>query len=198
MVDLKKPLRHISCRTKIISGATALLIIGAAGGACAMAMTRPGVEMAPTVPIPIATLPQASGVITLKGKVAEVFGTRFIVQDGSGRALIDAGPASATIVRQGETLLVQGRYDEERVRASYLVGPDGHIETVGPPVHPPHGPHSPGPGGPGREGPPPPPSPPASHAPPPAPSAAPLPPAASTSGPIGRPDTQSPPPRSNL
>lgn len=157
MVDLKKPFRPMSRRTRITGGAAALLLLGVACGAGAMAMTRPGVEMAPPVPTAIARLPQTSGIVTVKGKVAEVFGKRFVVQDGSGRTLVDAGPDSTTAVRAGSMMMVQGRYDNGQVRASYLVDPQGRVEAVGAPPRPPHDPHHAGPDGPGRNGPPPPP-----------------------------------------
>jgi hypothetical protein len=61
----------------------------------------------------------------------------------------------------GQTLMVQGRFGDGQVRASYLVRPDGSIVAVGPAGPGPigfegregHGPNH----GPGREGPPPPP-----------------------------------------
>lgn len=155
MVDLKKPLRRVSRRTQIAGGAAALLILGTAGGAGAIAMTRPSVEMAPTVPTAIHRLPQTSGIVTVKGKVAEVYGNQFIVQDRTGRTLVDAGPQSADALRSGTVMTVQGRYDNGKLRASYLVDPEGQIEAVG--GRPPHGPHRIGPDGPGRDGPPPPP-----------------------------------------
>jgi hypothetical protein len=133
------------------------------------------------VPTTTARLPQTTGIVTVKGKVAEVYGNRFIVQDSSGRALIDTGPESTNSVRPGETLLVQGRYDEGQVRASYLVDQQGRVEAVGPPLPPPHGPHGVGPEGPGREGPPPPP-PAGNNPPPPPPGGNPPPPPASQQG----------------
>jgi multidrug efflux pump subunit AcrA (membrane-fusion protein) len=51
-------------------GAAGLLVLGAAGGAGAMALTRPTVEMAPTVPTPIAKLADARGVVSVRGHVA--------------------------------------------------------------------------------------------------------------------------------
>jgi len=152
MVDLRKPFRHLSRRTKIAGSAVALIALGAAGGAGAMSMTRPGIEMAPAVPTAIARLSQTSGIVTVKGKVADVYGNRFIVQDGSGRALVDAGSDGARHLQSGGTVMIQGRYDEGQVRASYLVDSEGHVEAVGPPPGPPHGPLPVGPIGPGRDG----------------------------------------------
>lgn len=135
------------------------LAIGAAGGASAVSMTRPSVEMAPTVATPVAKLASDNGVVTVKGRVAEVFGDRFVVQDATGRAMVDAGRDAA--VTKGAPVQVQGRYDNGQLRASYLVDANGKVTPVGPPPpRPGHGPtHGPdargpaGPGGPGARGP---------------------------------------------
>ena len=135
--------------TQVKLGAAALLAIGIAGGAGAVSMTRPGIEMAPTTPTAIAKLPASSGVVTVKGRVAEVYGDRFVLQDATGRTMIDAG-RDADAVAVGKAMTVQGRYDDGQVRASYLVDPTGRIDAVGPGGRrPPHGP-----AGPGRDGPP--------------------------------------------
>ena len=154
MVEWKRPTIRVSRRTRILSGAVVLLALGAAGGAGAVSLTRPAVEMAPTVPTAIARLAQTSGIVTVKGRVAEVYGNRFVVQDGSGRILVDAGRGSSGAIRSGSGMTVQGRYDQGQLRASYLVDPQGQIEEVG--ARPPHA----GPGGPRGDGPPPPPPPP--------------------------------------
>ena len=170
------------------------LTIGAAGGASAVSLARPGVEMAPTVATPVARLANSSGVVTVKGRVAEVYGDRFVVQDGSGKAMVDGG-RDATVTK-GTSVQVQGRYDDGQLRASYLVDAAGKVTPVGPPPRPGHrpagrgpGPHGPGgpggaegrgPGGPGgpecapgaMPPPPPPPAPPADGAAPPPPVAA--------------------------
>ncbi|MGP7794652.1 hypothetical protein [Sphingomonas sp. CLY1604] len=163
-------------RQQLGLGAAVLLAVGAAGGAGAVALTRPSIEMAPTIATPIARLPASSGIVTVKGRVVEVYGDRFVVQDGSGKAMIDAGRDGAGTVTPGKAVLVQGRYDDGQLRAHFLVGPSGQVEAVGP-AHGPRGPHGPGgPGGPGGarghgpDGPPPPPPPggPDGAAPPPA------------------------------
>ncbi len=150
-------------RQRLALGAAALVAVGAAGGAGAVALTRPGIEMAPTITTPIAKLGSSDGIVTVKGRVAEVFGDRFVVQDGTGRAMIDAGRNGTGTVAKGSAVMVQGRYDEGQLRARFLVGPSGRVDEVGP-GHRPHGPGKPG--GPGRpdghggprgDGPPPPP-----------------------------------------
>lgn len=126
------------------------LAIGAAGGAGAVSLTRPGVEMAPTVATPVARLANSSGVVTVKGRVAEVYGDRFVVQDGSGKAMVDGGRDAN--VTKGAPVQVQGRYDDGQLRASYVVDANGKVTPVGPPPpRPGHGPEGrgPGPHGPG-------------------------------------------------
>ncbi|WP_443969639.1 hypothetical protein [Sphingobium sp. CR28] len=151
MVDWKNSGSRIPLRAKLAGGAVALLALGAAAGASVVSHMRPPVEMAPALPTAIAKLAQTSGTVTVKGKIAEVYGDRFIMQDGSGRLLIDAGPDGSDVVRTGSALMVQGRYDNGQLRASYLVDAQGRITDVGGPP-PPHGPH--------HDGPPPPPPPP--------------------------------------
>lgn len=163
MANWKNSSLHIPPRAKLAGGAVALLVLGAAAGASAVSHMRPSVEMAPAMPTAIAKVPQASGVVTVKGKIVEVYGDRFIMQDGSGRLLIDVGPDGSGQLRTGNALMVQGRYDNGQLRASYLVDSQGRIADVGASPHPPRGP--------GHDGPPPSPPPPSGAAVPPAPSA---------------------------
>jgi len=195
---------HIGTRQRLALGAAALIAVGAAGGAGAVALTRPSIEMAPTIATPIAKLASSGGIVTVKGRVAEVFGDRFVVQDGSGRAMIDAGRDGTANLARGNAVLVQGRYDEGQLRARFLVGPSGEVNEVGPRPGPhgpggpggPGGPHGPGgPGGPDAPPPPPPGAGPAGTPPPPPPGngrdAPPPPPAANGSV------TPPPPPAAN-
>ena len=140
-------IKRVPRRTRLTLGAAMLLTLGAAGGAGAVSMTRPTVVMAPTVQTPIAKLSTSDGVVTVKGRVAEVYGNRFVVQDGTGRTMIDAGRGAASVA-SGQQIMVQGRFADGQMRAAYLVGPDGTVDSVGPPPH--------GRRGPGRDGPPPP------------------------------------------
>ena len=142
-----------------------LLGLGAAGGAGAVLMTRPGVEMAPAQPVAIASLSARTGIVTVRGRVAEVYGGRFTVQDGSGRTLVDAGPrAPDGAVTAGAQVTVQGRFDDGVLHASFLVGADGNVTPLGPPHGGPrHGPGPRGEPGCGPEGAGPPPPPPATQ-----------------------------------
>ncbi len=101
---------------KVALGLGLGLAIGAAGGAGAVSLTRPAVEMAPTVATPVGRLSASNGVVTVKGRVAEVYGDRFVVQDATGRAMVDAGRDNAPT--KGQAVQVQGRYDDGQLRAS--------------------------------------------------------------------------------
>lgn len=136
------------------AGAALLLALGAAGGAGAVQATRPTIEMAPTVQTPIAKLSRTNDVVTVKGRVAEVFGGHFVVQDATGRAMIAAGREAPGFVSVGQPVMVQGRFENGQLLASYLVDQNGAITAVGPRAPRPAGA---GPrGGPGRDVPPPP------------------------------------------
>lgn len=115
------------------------LTIGAVGGAGAMKLMRPAPEMAPMSPVAIAAMP-ASSLVTIKGKVADIYGNKFILQDESGKTLIETGRAGegGVLVRKDEVVTIQGRFDDGFVRASYLINADGKAEALGPPGPPPH------------------------------------------------------------
>ncbi|MFS8057039.1 hypothetical protein QD357_30190 [Rhizobium sp. BR 317] len=122
--------------------AVTVLAIGAAGGAAAMRFIRPSVELAPLSPVSISSLKDDWGVVTIKGKVAEIYGNKFIVQDDSGRALIETGPAGddGKLVSVAEAVSVQGRFDHGFLHASYIVHQDGKTDVLrSPPRRPPHG-----------------------------------------------------------
>ena len=171
MVDTNKFTMGLSHKARLGLGGAALLALGLAGGAGATKLTRPAVEMAPVMPVAIASLPTRDGTVTVKGKVAEVYGDRFTVVDASGKTMVDAREGDS-MIQPGATLLIQGRYDDGQLRASFLVDGNGKIASLGPAGRPPRGPHGPGergpgrpdgPGGPdargpGRDGPPPPPA----------------------------------------
>ncbi|NYT29213.1 hypothetical protein [Rhizobium sp. WYCCWR 11128] len=122
----------------VIAAAVAL-VIGAAGGAGAVKMMRPTPEMAPLTPVAISAMP-VSSLVTIKGKVAEIYGNKFVLQDESGKALVETGRAGedGALVTQDEAVTVQGRFDDGFVHASYLVRQDGRTEALRPPKGPPH------------------------------------------------------------
>ncbi|MGO6966978.1 hypothetical protein [Rhizobium leguminosarum] len=122
----------------VIAAAVAL-VIGAAGGASAVKMMRPMPEMAPLTPVAISAMP-ASSLVTIKGKVAEIYGNKFVLQDESGKALVETGRAGedGDLVAKDEAITVQGRFDDGFVHASYLVRQDGRTEALRQPKGPPH------------------------------------------------------------
>lgn len=127
----------------------AVLAVGAVGGAGAnrfMQRMRPHAVML-LQPAPIAHLKDRSPV-AVKGQVAEVFGNKFIVQDDSGRALVDTGPRGedGKPVTKGEAITVQGHFDRGVIHANVMTRADGTSEAFGPPG-PPHHHRGPGPRG---------------------------------------------------
>jgi hypothetical protein len=183
---------YLNPRQRLGLGAAALLAIGAAGGAGAVSLTRPDIEMAPTVPTAVSRLTAAHGIVTVRGRVAEVYGDRFTVQDGSGKALVDAGPRSRLAVRAGSPILVQGRFDNGQLHARYLVDASGTVQEAGPPPpRPGAGAFPPPPGGPGAP-PPPPPGGPGAPPPPPGAGAPPPPPPGTVAPPAGAPTSPAP------
>jgi uncharacterized protein YdeI (BOF family) len=166
--------RFLRGRNGLALGGAGLLILGGAAGAMTLAATRPGVEMAPANPITIRSLASDS-IVTVRGRVAETYGNKFILADATGRALIDAGRENngSALVAPGQTVTVQGRFDDGFVHASFLVKPDGKVTALGPMGGPPRGPHGRRDGPAGADGPgrpdAPPPAPPAVSLAPPAP-----------------------------
>lgn len=151
------PRRRLS-RSAIGAGACiAILVAGAALGAGGTRLAerwRPQTVML-LQPAPIDQLRDATPV-AVKGDVAEIFGNKFIVQDGSGRALVDTGPRGerTPAAAKGETLTVQGRFERGVIHAEIVTHADGRNEAFGPP-HGPGGPKGPkaGPKGGPKEGP---------------------------------------------
>jgi hypothetical protein len=169
-------------------GTGAFLVALMAGAAAGVGGTRLVQRFHPQVvmllqPAPIAQMKDAMPV-AVKGKVAEIFGNKFVVQDDSGRALVDTGPRGdgRKIVDKGEAMTVQGRFDRGVIHAQVIAHADGRTEAFDPPrpPRPHHKPPPPPPGpradrGPHHAPPPPPPGdrgPGADRAPPPPPSAA--------------------------
>ncbi len=146
-------------RPMLLLAAAGLLGVGGALGAVVVATTRPAVTMAPAVPVAIRAL-SSDGIVTIRGRVAEVYGNKFVMADASGRALVDTGRRGedGTLVKGGEPVTVQGRFDHGFVRAAFLIGADGKVKALGPLGRPPHdrdGPPRPPHGGDDRRAPPP-------------------------------------------
>lgn len=155
---LPPPKRRIRLsRPTVVPGAVAFLLI--AGAALGAGGTRLAQSWQPRSvmllqPVPIDRMTERSS-IAIKGDVTEVFGNKFVVQDGSGRALVDTGPRGEDrmTVAKGETVTVQGRFDRGVVHADVLAHADGRNEAFGPPDRGPKEPKEPnGPKGP-KDGP---------------------------------------------
>jgi hypothetical protein len=139
---LPAPRRRLS-RTAVGAGAcVALLVAGAALGAGGTKLAQRWQPRSVMLlqPAPINAMTDAKPA-AIKGEVAELFGNKFIVQDGSGRALVDTGPGGErrAVAAKGETLTVQGRFDRGVLHADVVTHADGRNEAFGPP-RPPHGP----------------------------------------------------------
>jgi len=155
-------------RLGLLGGAAlAVLIVGAAAGAGGVKLAQrwqpQGVML--LQPSPIDKLQDGSPA-AVKGNVAEIFGNKFILDDGNGRALVDLGPRGedANAVAKGEAVTVQGMFDRGVVHARIVSHADGRNESFGPPPPPPRGAPPPRP----RADAPPPPPPPGAPPPPPA------------------------------
>lgn len=135
--DAAQPGSPVSARRRAfparfaLAGA-ALLAVGGGVGAIAVHSTRATIEMAPTNPQPIGSLVEDS-LVTVRGRIVEVFGNKAIVDDGSGRALIDLGRAGegGDLLAASQTVTIQGRFDRGVVRASFLIGADGVTRALG-------------------------------------------------------------------
>ena len=190
--------RRISPRAIGIGGAIAILVAGAALGAggTRLAQNWEPQRVMLLQPAAIGDLREDTPV-AVKGEVTDIFGNKFVIEDSSGRALVDTGPRGEDrrIVTKGEAVTVQGRFDRGIIRAQLIAHADGRNEAFG---HGPKGGPKDGPKGPKgpkdgpraeRDGPSPPPPPRdrADRGPPPPP------PPADRVGPDG--DTPPPPPR---
>lgn len=97
----------------------------------------------------------AGDAAAIKGKVAEIFGNKFILDDGSGHALVDLGRRgeNADAVAKGEPVTVQGMFDRGVVHAQIVSHSDGRSEAFGPPPPPPPRGDAPPPPSPGARAP---------------------------------------------
>ena len=116
----------------------AVLAVGAAGGVGAsryIHTSRPHSVLL-LQPAPIAQMKDDSPV-AIKGQVTEVFGSKFIVQDDTGRMLVDTGPRrdSGKALAKGEAITVQGEFKHGFVHANVMTRADGTSEVFGSPKH---------------------------------------------------------------
>jgi len=120
--------------------AAGLIAVGLVAGAGAAMLAVPRDNVMLMQPTTIASLTPYS-TVAVKGKVAEVFGNKFVIDDGSGRALVETGRAGegGKLVAAGETLTVQGHFDDGFIHGDLLVHADGRAESLRPPRPGPRG-----------------------------------------------------------
>ena len=125
-------------RSLLVGAVAAPLALGAVG----FALAQPGPRVTPTPVAPVAVSALApSGAIAAKGEVAEIFGNKFVVQDATGRALVETGREGegGRLVAKGETLTVQGRFEKGFLRAQVITHADGRADVLGAAGGPPPG-----------------------------------------------------------
>ena len=110
-------------------------VIGGGVAAAALQARRPVFVV--LAPAPIASMRDWSPV-AVRGAVAEIFGAKFVVQDPSGRALVDTGRAGegGRLVAKNETVTVQGRFERGFIHAEAIAHADGRNDFFGPPGPP--------------------------------------------------------------
>ena len=118
----------------------AAVLVGLALGAGATAIAQKGraVTYVALSPAPISAMKPWSSV-AVEGEIADVFGNKFVVQDRSGRALVETGRGGEgrELVVKNETVAVQGRFDRGFIHAISIRHSDGRTDTLDPPPLPP-------------------------------------------------------------
>jgi hypothetical protein len=136
--DAASPRRAaIPRRTWVVGAVAAPLLLGAVGLSLAQGTA---VQPTPVAPVAIQAL-APSGATAVKGEVAEIFGNKFVIQDGTGRALVETGREGegGGLVAKGETVTVQGRFETGFLHARVLTHGDGRTNLLGPAGGPPMG-----------------------------------------------------------
>ncbi|MCJ2108751.1 DNA-binding protein [Methylobacterium sp. E-041] len=132
-----KPARRLPRRTLVVGAIAAPLALGAVG----LSLAQNGAPSTmPIAPVAISTLVPSGG-IAAKGEVAEIFGNKFVLQDGTGRALVETGRQGedGKLVAKGEIVTVQGRFENGFLHAAVLTHGDGNRVLLGPAGGPPPG-----------------------------------------------------------
>lgn len=82
--------------------------------------------------IPIEQLQQRQQGTTITGTVRSVVGNEFILSDGTGEVIVDAGPRwyRAINVSAGEQLTVTGEYDDDDFDAFTITRANGEVITI--------------------------------------------------------------------
>ena len=111
----------------MVGALAAPLVVGAVGLSLAQGTSF---QPTPVAPVAIQAL-AASGATAIKGEVAEVFGNKFVVQDGTGRALVETGRAGegGGLVARGEAVTVQGRFERGLDDGNLFIEAQASIDT---------------------------------------------------------------------
>ncbi len=131
--------RGLRNRRGLVVGAVAAPLALAAVG---LSLAQPGQTVTPTPVAPTAISALApSGSIAARGEVAELFGNKFVLQDGTGRTLVETGREGedGKLVAKSETVTVQGRFDKGFLHAKLITRADGSQTTLGRAGGPPPG-----------------------------------------------------------
>lgn len=129
---------------RVLPATMAALVLGTASAAFAQMPPPPPPPPAapPGQPQPVLLLTpvaidrlQADNVVAVKGTVAEIFGNKFILQDDTGRALVELGPQGegGAVVTRGEAVTVQGLFERGFIHAQLVSHADGRAQAFGPP-----------------------------------------------------------------
>ncbi|WP_267423639.1 DNA-binding protein [Methylobacterium sp. GC_Met_2] len=129
--------RVVLRRTWVLAALATPLALGAVGLSLAQ---ETAFQPTPVEPVAIQAL-VPSGATGVKGTVTEIFGNKFVVQDPTGRALVETGRAGedGKLVARGESVTVQGRFETGFLHASVLTHGDGRKVVLGPAGGPPMG-----------------------------------------------------------
>ena len=108
------------------------LILGVGAGAVGMKYMHRNEAQVLLEPVAVSAM-KDDATVAVKGTVAEVYGNSFIIQDASGRTLVEAGrhgngwslTTPAPLVTKDEAVTVQGHFENGALHASMLVRADG-------------------------------------------------------------------------
>ncbi len=122
---------------RTIAAAALIAAAGIGAGATALAQKGRAVTLVALAPEPVSALKDGT-MAAVKGEVAEIFGNKFVVGDGSGRALVETGRRGedGTLVVKGEPVTVQGRFEHGFLHAAAITHADGHADALDPPPPP--------------------------------------------------------------
>lgn len=117
-------------KAAVAAGLVGLPLVAAAGGV-SLAQSEAFVQT-PVAPVAVSAL-SVSGATAARGEVAEIFGNKFILQDASGRALVDTGREGegGSLVTKGENVTVQGPFEKGFLRARLITRADGRQVSLG-------------------------------------------------------------------